>query len=353
MPKEYSININDFTGIHKAMAEKANVNGGKTLDNIEISIFNEILSTYNQKDNTFIIENTIYDKNGKKIDNIPLKIAERVSTRISLQKPIEDFEKDIKNLQTIEEAKKAAKEIEQIKNKPLKGVKYVNGKKTPFTYKRSTLENYIIEYTKKLGDSAGVSFAEIPNIRKKGIAFRTKEESRLLLEFNNLVNGVINASSDYEVDPRLVLAFIQKEVKFDGTSKNAIGNSGKGYMQLTSVVIEDMLGKIENGYQKGLKTSIYGKEITELFKSKNFNVDCPPEKRGHVAKKIIDYLKANKDSDLNIRIGTLLIRRHMKTAKGNIEKAGKLYNTVYDSYGKSIKNIYDKICKYFDNYTTT
>ena len=78
MPKEYSININDFTGIHKAMAEKANVNGGKTLDNIEISIFNEILSTYNQKDNTFIIENTIYDKNGKKIDNIPLKIGSKI-----------------------------------------------------------------------------------------------------------------------------------------------------------------------------------------------------------------------------------------------------------------------------------
>ena len=347
MPKEYSININDFTGIHKAMAEKANVNGGKTLDNIEISIFNEILSTYNQKDNTFIIENTIYDKNGKKIDNIPLKIAERVSTRISLQKPIEDFEKDIKNLQTIEEAKKAAKEIEQIKNKPLKGVKYVNGKKTPFTYKRSTLENYIIEYTKKLGDSAGVSFAEIPNIRKKGIAFRTKEESRLLLEFNNLVNGVINASSDYEVDPRLVLAFIQKEVKFDGISKNAIGNSGKGYMQLTSVVIEDMLGKGEKGYQKELKTSVYGEEIIELFKSKNFNVDCPPEKREHIASKIKNYLKTNKDTDFNIRIGTLLIRRHLKTTKGNIEKTGQLYNTVYDSYGKSIKNIYDKICKYF------
>ena len=97
MPEEYSININDFIGVHRAMAEKANVNGGKTLDNIEISIFNEILSTYDQKDDTFIIENTIYDKDGKKIDYAPLKIGERVSTRISFQKPIEDFEKDVKN----------------------------------------------------------------------------------------------------------------------------------------------------------------------------------------------------------------------------------------------------------------
>ena len=347
MPKEYSININDFIGIHKAMAEKANVNGGKTLEGIEISIFNEILSTYDPHNETFIIENNIFDINGKKVNTFPLRKEEAVSTRVYHQKAFVDLDAGLKDYNAVESAKQAAKEIQQIQNKPLKGVKYVNGKKTTFTYKRSALENYIIKYTNNLGDSAGVSFAKIPNIRKKGIAFRTKEESRLLLEFNNLVNGVINASSDYEVDPRLVLAFIQKEVKFDGISKNAIGNSGKGYMQLTSVVIEDMLGKGEKGYQKELKTSVYGEEIIELFKSKNFNVDCPPEKREHIASKIKNYLKTNKDTDFNIRIGTLLIRRHLKTTKGNIEKTGQLYNTVYDSYGKSIKNIYDKICKYF------
>ena len=351
MQNKYSINIDDFTGVYKKMAEQANINGGKTLEDIEISIFNEILSTFDDKKNTFIIENKYYNSEGNEIDKPPLDNAKRISTNIFKQMLPENFTSVIKNLKAVEMAKKAAKEIQKFQNKPVKIIKNINGKKVSFDFKRSALENYIIKYSENLGDCDTTNFSKIPDIRKKSIAFRTKEESKILQEFNNLADSVINAGTEYGVDPKFILAIIQKEVKFDGINKAVTGDKGKGYMQLTGILINDMLGateKKENGeykFQKDLKTNVYGNEIIKLFKSRGFKVDCPPDKRGAIVQQIMDYLKQNKDADFNIRIGTILLRKHLKKTNGDIEKAAQLYNTVFSNYGKVVKKIYNKICK--------
>ena len=352
MSKNYSINIKDFTGIHKAMAEKANVNGGNTLDNTEISIFNEILSTYNVKDDTFIVENIQYDKNGRAIDTPQYEKAEAVSTMLYKTPNPQDFEAGLKNVNTVQKAKEYAKELENMQDKPVKVVRYVNGEKVTFTYKRSDIENYIINDAVDSKGNPIKYFSKIPEIRNKSIALRTKEESRLLVEFNNMINSVIKAGSDYAVDPKLIVAIIQQEVGFDGLSKKVTGVNGKGYMQITSIAVKDMLGAYSKNkklyYEKNFRTKVYGKEIISLLKSRGFDTDCPPEKRKELAKKIMAYLKQNNDGDFNIRLGTLLLRSRLNASNGDVQKAAQNYNGnskngIKYAYGKTVSKNYNKM----------
>ena len=99
---------------------------------------------------------------------------------------------------------------------------------------------------------------------------------------------------------------------------------------------------------QNLNTKAYGTEIVELFKSRGFNVDCAPQKRGEVAEQILSYLKANNDADFNIRLGTLILRNKLKAAKGNVQIAAQNYNGnskngIKYAYGKAVKNYYKQM----------
>ena len=352
MPKDYSINISDFTGIFRAMADKANVNGGNTLDIVEVSIFNEIESTYDDKSKTFLFNKEFYNELGNTVEPVDRLESQKVSTNVEKQKSPEEILADKKNDLAIQKAKLFAQQAEEERNKTVIIEKNINGKDVKISYNKASIENYIIN---EATDSAGQKlkyYSDIYNIRQKPIILRTKEECRKLIEFNNMVNNAINAGVDYGVDPKLIFAIIQKEVGFNGLNDNVTNSSGKGYMQITRIPICDMLGGYtKNGkvhYQYGLKTKQYGPELEELLICRGFNVNCPPEEKETLEKNIIQYLKENKDGDFNIRLGTLILRYYLNKSNGNIKLAAQKYNGnakngIKYAYGKDINKYYNQM----------
>lgn len=342
-----SINISDFTGIFLKMAEKANVNGGNTLEDVEISIFDDIKSTYNPKTNTFIFENELYGETDIVSGQYAKLTEPNVSSRIDKQPIPEEIDKEIKNLQAIQQAKNYAA-LEAVKhNKTIMIHKLVNDKEVNFSYNKASIENYIINDSKDAKGNKITYFSDITDIREKPFTLRTKEECRKLIEFNNMVNSAINAGIDYGVDPKLIIVIIQREVGYDGLNDKVTGKNGKGYMQVTSSPVVDMLGAYAKKnkqwqYLDNLKTDVYGPEIEELFKSRGFNTDCSAEEKPELAEKIMDYLKENKDADFNIRLGTLIFRQKLNKSKGNIQIAAQNYNGNKQkyAYGIAIKRNY-------------
>ena len=352
MPKEYSININDFTGIHRAMAEKANVNGGKTLKGSEISIFNEIESTYNVKDDTFIFEQEFYNQKGDKVSPLSKQTEKAVSTRVYKIPSTEDLEKDMKNAFALQQAKQFEKENKKNNDKII--IVKEKGKEL-FRYRKSAIEDYIINDAVDSNGNKIKHFAKINDIRNKPYLMRTKAECQLLVEFDNLIDCVISTGRDYKVDPNLIIAIIQKEVGFAGKSDDIVGINGKGYMQITSIPVQDMLGAYKNIHGKiiygdTLKTEQFGVEFVKLFKSRGFNVNCSKSDKEKLKSDIMDYLVKNEDVDFNIRLGTLILRYKLKQAKGDVQLAAQNYNgnnknNIKYNYGIAVNDFYNKLVK--------
>ena len=84
MSKDLSFNIKEtFTGIYKAIAEKANLNGDDKLEgDEEISLFFDTKKTIDRKTNSvFLFEGKMFDKNGKEIQKTPI-IAENDAIQV-------------------------------------------------------------------------------------------------------------------------------------------------------------------------------------------------------------------------------------------------------------------------------
>jgi len=246
MSGKNSINISDFTGIFRIMAEKANVNGGKTLDDVEISIFRDMESTYNSKNNTFIFEGEMYGLNGSLAQPYDYYKEQPVSIKSYKHQTAEELSVELKNSAAIQKTKEIASQLDKMRNTTVKVVRMIDGEKVVFRYNRAVIEDYVINSSTDAKGNLIKYFSDIPAIRQKVYTQRTKEESRKLVEFNNMINCVINAGKDYGVDPKFIVAIIQREVNFKGLSSNVTGRNGKGYMQITSAPIRDMLG----GYTK-------------------------------------------------------------------------------------------------------
>jgi len=352
MPKNEPIKINDFTGIYRIMAEKANVNGGDTLDNVEASIFRDMEATYNAKNNTFIFEGDIYDLSG---NLAPYGIYNEQPVSIQSYKPQieEELSAELKNSAAVKRTKELANMLDKTRNQTVKVVRKIDGKNVTFYYNRAAMEEYVINNATDAKGNKITYFSDIPDIRKKVCTQRTKEESRKLVEFNNMINNAINAGKDYGVDPKLILAIVQREVNFRGLSDRVTGNNGKGYMQITSAPIKDMLGgyttkKGKLRFQENLKTEEYGKEFVALLKRRGFKIDCPAAQRLTLVKDIMSYLKANKDPEFNIRLGAIILRNRLKKSNGNIQLAAQNYNGnsrrgIKYAYGKAVYNYYNNM----------
>ncbi len=210
-----------------------------------------------------------------------------------------------------------------------------SGREVDFTYRLADLESYIInEATSARGGKIDY-FERIPEIRAKDPSERTEAEADLLEEFDNMMNYVIAAGEEYGVDPKFILAIIQREVCFKGMSENVVGKNGKGYMQITSAVPADMLAR----------PHLYNPEAGELLASRGFDIDCPKSQRDAMVKKIMAYLKKNEDPEFNIRMGVLSLRHQLNRANGNVQIAAKNYNgsSAKEAYGRGVKNNYDAI----------
>lgn len=209
------------------------------------------------------------------------------------------------------------------------------GREVDFTYRLADLESYVINEATSAAGGKITYFERIPEIRAKDPSERTKAEADLLEEFDNMMNYVISAGEEYGVDPKYILAIIQREVCFKGMSENVVGKNGKGYMQITSAAPADMLAR----------PHLYNPEAGELLASRGFDIDCPKSQRDAMVKKIMAYLKKNEDPEFNIRMGVLSLRHQLNKANGNFQIAAKNYNgsSAKEAYGKGVKNNYDAI----------
>ena len=349
MPKKIDIKIDDLSGIHRVMAEKANVNGGNTLKDIEISLFNDMETTYNPKNNTFIFGGEFYDSRGNIAQNYSYHVEPAVSTNVKKPELPSDIVSELKNFDAINEAKEYAKQAEKRRQQTVRVIRNINGKKVTFTYNIASLEDYIINNSKDAKGNKITYFSDIPAIRQKAFALRTKEECQKLIEFNNMLSLIIEAGKSYGVDPKLIVAIIQREVNFEGLDSKVCGANGKGYMQITSAPVKDMLGgytkKGKLVYSKELKTDKYGNEFVQLLKSRGFNPNCPPNERGALVQKIMKYLQNNNDAEFNIRLGTIILRQQLENSDGNIKTAAQNYNGnnkngIKYAYGKAVNNYY-------------
>jgi len=264
------------------------------------NLFNRIFKE--ETTSTNVKNNTSYEDVG--IFNAYLAEQNNIKTGQSGEK--EHNETWLKKIIEVIESPKSGTEgeIETDKTVDIHITKNVNGKDVDFTYNIAKIENYAIE------NSYQSHFKDIPAIREKAPEDRTEAETKLLEEFDNMIKYIVDTGVEYGVDPDSIAAIIRKEVGFDGMSDRAISSAGKGYMQLTTIAIEDM-------FQHPQK---YGPEVEELMASRGFN----------------------------IRLGTIKLRRLLNTHNGNIEKAAYNYNgnkNVSKKTGNQVRFDYSKLVK--------
>lgn len=234
-----------------------------------------------------------------------------------------------------------------------------------FTYNKEMLEDYIIN---KATDSNGnkLYFGDVKSIRETLPEERTPEQINLLNEFENFINYVLEAGNDYGVDPKQIIAIIQKEVGFDGSKK---GEKGNGYMQITSITVADILNNLryklrgtekrgfyveKTKYEKGLKQDLYGSDIIELFNSRGFKLtnNMTKAEKDAFLGEVVTYLRKNTDPEFNIRLGTIFLRAKLLKNDGDFTKAARDYNgnnkkrggtMIKDDYAKKVTKFYDAI----------
>ena len=200
MPKDFSINISDFTGIFRAMAEKANENGDEILNRDEISVFNYIRKTHNKRENTFIYDDTVYDANGKEYSFV-LKHEPDV---LKIQKPssLEEMQKEQKNAMALNKANK------------------VRAKKPNFQRRR--IENFITN----------------------------KDNSTLDIDVKFWTNTIMNMQKKYKIPAEVLATIIRIESNFVKHKK------AMGITQIAATDIIQREEKYSTQYNKELTHSI-------------------------------------------------------------------------------------------------
>lgn len=102
MSKDFLIKISDFTGIFRAMAEKANDNSDGVLDYEETSVFNMIRKTLDKSRKTFVFNDVVYDASGREYNFI----AEEKADALKVKRPdtYEEMQQEQKNLLALKKA---------------------------------------------------------------------------------------------------------------------------------------------------------------------------------------------------------------------------------------------------------
>ena len=238
-----------------------------------------------------------------------------------------------------------------------------------YSYSKELLEKHIMfEGVDNSGRPIKI-FNDIPQIRKLPENMRTDKQKALLKEFDDMVNFAIKVGQEYNIDPKLVVSIMEREVGFDGFGKHTgldvTGINGKGYMQLTTAPIGDFLYKtqVENKkkgipakYAAGTKESLYGVEMTDLLISRGFDVNAAQTtaQKKALEERIMAYLKKNTDPEFNIRLGTLTMRYYMNKANGNVKTAATNYNGSSGKilYGIAVSGKYEKMDNVMPNDST-
>ena len=241
-------------------------------------------------------------------------------------------------------------------NKIISVKSQVNGI-SDFTYNRASIEDHVINNATDKQGRKITYFSQIPTIRAKSPQARTDSEKNLLKEFDNYMEYVCKAGAEYGVDPKQIVAITQQEVGCkglntlaDGKKNNVTSGNGKGYMQITSVCVVDVMGGQGGSISKArfsekIISRSNNKDFEKLLISRGFKPNCPIEERKAEAEKIWNHIISNKDPEFNIRFGTLWLRYQLQKTSGNFRKAAINYNgsgTRYQ-YGDSVYNFYNQL----------
>lgn len=169
-----------------------------------------------------------------------------------------------------------------------------------------------------------------------------------------LLDTIVETAKEENLDPRLILAIIQKENGFDGSHVN---KNGKGYMALTGIAIKDTLLRprsfegINELYIDYTNELGLTEDEVKILKNTKKRAELS-KKENEIYKKIVKYLEENKDNKtrtLNIKIGAKILVYHKKritnAAKSKNKKlTNKTLNSLIsrDYNGSAAKDTYSK-----------
>lgn len=296
MPNDFSqktvfgIKIGDFTGIYRAIADKANVNGGNTLVGKEINLFYEAKNTIDKSKSIFQFDGKTYDSEGKLYTGKAPLIAEPDATMVKFSwhpKPDDFFKTEEVRLKNEAALQKVDEYIavEKIENEKIK---------------QKVHDAIVLELNKRGKKDADVDY---------------------------WTNIVVQIAKAYNCPPEIIVGIIGRETKF---TKHVDASGGSGPMQITGIGMTDSFPSPKNGWY-----SIW-KQVDETLSDEIFY------KTGKDGKKVLRYSSPKelrnacaKDDEFGVKCGTFCFKMAYVKAV-----ATKLYGSAnFSTIPKAINEI--------------
>ena len=275
MSKDFSIKISDFTGIFRAMAEKANSNGDEVLDYNETSIFNAIRKTHDKKHNTFIYDDILFDANGKEFSYIAEKKTDALNFKYLYKETFQDEQKNMLALKKADTVPAAENSIINIK----KDAKYNDIRKV---------------VRAKIGDAATED--------------KTKEIAQMVIE-------LCKKYEIYELSPLIahILGYETGGYVFTKEKMDPEWKKYKGVMQVDPQTCKCIFS--EGG-------AIYENDHKAHFSQDDARIEVLRKKYGN-AKNLYEAMKT--DVKLGLEVGIIAYKAKLHETKGNIATALRKY----------------------------
>lgn len=165
------------------------------------------------------------------------------------------------------------------------------------------------------------------------------------VDTTKLANMIMQTGKETGVEPLVIACICKKETHFD-QGKNV--SSGKGIMQITSIVTEDMFQRFQL-YEPKTKVLIekYG-SLEKAFQAKKKNPSINLGDFGEMLYKYKTpeklYAALQKDAGLNLKCGAYLMKFHLASNNGDLRKSLEDYNATSDKH-----NYAKKVISYITN----
>lgn len=250
--KNISILIDHFCGIYHAIAEKANINGGQTLEGEEISLFYKAQTTIDKNKSIFIFDGQVYDDRGNLYlpENITEAKKDALDYRMPRTSPPEDILKSVEaertNKAALEKVKKYMENESQIKIQHQETVKKIANSWAE-TYHVNNRDGSFNKFVEKLYEAA----KEL-NITKTNSGL-TSETFKPSAKYPTIEDQIVDE----------MCAAFANESKFetDAVSGNKLYY---GIFQFSQIGLNDIIG---HGYLKtGKLAHIKGNRIQNFTK---------------------------------------------------------------------------------------
>lgn len=314
MPKNLSFNIKEtFTGIYRAIAEKANLNGDEKLEGIEeISLFYEAKRTIDPKTNSvFVFDGKLYDKNGKETHETPI-IAKNDAIQMPKVYEIENNNllAESINVNAVETIDSYMKDLSPEQIKKLKLIRE-NRKKT-YDYALSHIEN------DKLSDQEKEALA-----KKMTSLVLEKCEIYDAIELAPVIIQILKIECGFDFSKK-TLAHKVKTSK-DGRNHGGFVGSGQCTYQTIGVCVNTNDSTLAEKDMHKNYLSGYDKEI-----------DALKARYGQTKAELWELAKTDGSLGVEIAILTILNNLTWLNKKHDVKLALSRYGGAYTSSNKKL-----------------